>query len=124
MSVAFINALNVDPKDDAYFVEMWDEGALYVAKQPGFIATSLHKSHSQAASYQYFAVAVWESDQQFRAVTSTDWWKAYRKRFGFDDACRLHRRARPAGAVWLILSYFHGLVRAAVRACTLDTCSA
>jgi len=29
-------------------VPMWDEGARYVATQPAFIATSLHKSQSTA----------------------------------------------------------------------------
>jgi heme-degrading monooxygenase HmoA len=84
MPVTFINALNVDANDDAFFVEMWDEGANYVATQPGFVATSLHKSHFSGAAFQYFTVAVWESNAHFRAATSTDWWIAYRKRFGFD----------------------------------------
>jgi hypothetical protein len=44
LPVTFINAMNVKASDDTLFVEMWDEGARYVATQPGFIATSLHKS--------------------------------------------------------------------------------
>jgi heme-degrading monooxygenase HmoA len=95
MPVTFINALNVDAKDEVFFVEMWGEGARYVAAQPGFVATSLHKSRSADAAFQYFTVAVWESDAHFRAAISTDWWKAYRKRFGFDGD-RPRFRATPA----------------------------
>jgi hypothetical protein len=53
LPVTFINAMNVKASDDTLFVEMWDEGARYVATQPGFIATSLHKSQSTAAKFQY-----------------------------------------------------------------------
>jgi hypothetical protein len=52
LPVTFINAMNLKARDDTLFVEMWDEGARHVATQPGFIATSLHKSQSTAAKFQ------------------------------------------------------------------------
>jgi heme-degrading monooxygenase HmoA len=81
LPVTFINAMNVKASDDTLFVETWDEGARYVATQPGFIATSLHKSQSTAAKFQYHRG--WESRAHFVAATSTEWWKDYRARFGF-----------------------------------------
>lgn len=81
MAVTFINALKVPAGREADFRRLWDEGAAYVASQPGFVATSLHRSVSAQAPFEFYTVAVWETAEQFGAATSTDWWRSYAKRF-------------------------------------------
>jgi heme oxygenase (mycobilin-producing) len=71
MPTSFINPMKVPADRTADFLKLWDEGAAYVATQPGFISTSLHRALSADAGHQYFTVAVWATPEHFAAATST-----------------------------------------------------
>jgi heme-degrading monooxygenase HmoA len=81
MPVSFINALKVPLGREDEFRALWDEGASYVSGQPGFVATSLHRTVSANAPCDFYTVAVWETADRFAAATSTDWWRDYVRRF-------------------------------------------
>eukprot|EP00439_Symbiodinium_sp_Y106_P088186 s1_g722.t1 len=83
MSVTFINAMRVAPEDEQFFLAMWDEGAAHVAAQPGFIATSLHKTTALNKEFQYYTIAVWEDGDALATATSSPWWREFTERFGF-----------------------------------------
>ncbi len=80
--VTFINAIRVPREREAEFLAKWDRGAEYVRGQPGLIWTSLQRALDPAGPFQYFTVAVWESEASFEAATSTSWWRAYVAEFG------------------------------------------
>ncbi len=73
------------PQDqEARFIEFWDRGAAYVAQQPGFVSTSLHRN-AHAGEFQFYTVACWASEEAFQAATATSWWQEFVKEFGFGD---------------------------------------
>lgn len=84
--ITFINALRVPRERDTEFLEKWDRGAEYVRSQPGLVWTSLHRALDPDGAFQYFTVAVWESQERFEAATSTAWWRAYVADFGLSRA--------------------------------------
>ena len=83
MPVTFINAMRVAKSDTEFFEKMWDEGAAFVATQPGFVSTSLHKTAALNDEFQYYTIAVWQRSGDLASATSTDWWKDFVQRFGF-----------------------------------------
>lgn len=84
MSITFINAMVVPEAQESRFLEYWDKGAAYVASQPGFISTSLHKNLHRGA-FQYYTVACWDSEEAFRTATSSEWWSDFTREFGFGN---------------------------------------
>ena len=84
--VTFINALRVPSEREEEFLEKWDRGAEYVRSQPGLVWTSLHRANDPGGLFQYFTIAVWESGEDFRAATSTEWWQQYVADFGFSSS--------------------------------------
>ncbi len=83
MPTTFINAMRVPKSDSEFFEKMWDEGADFVATQPGFVSTSLHKTTALNEEFQYYTIAVWQKSSDLVAATSSDWWKDFVNRFGF-----------------------------------------
>jgi heme-degrading monooxygenase HmoA len=73
MAVVLINPFDVPAETpDAAFLAGWDRAAEYMAKQPGFIGTRLHRALRPDARFRYINIAKWESPAHFQAAVSTD----------------------------------------------------
>ena len=68
--VVLINAFEVPAGQDEAFVEGWELARAFLATQPGYLSTRLHRSLSPRADFRFVNVAVWESAQAFQAATS------------------------------------------------------
>lgn len=64
--VVLVNVFTLDKADEPTFLEAWQEDALIMKRQPGFISTQLHRAIG--ASPTYLNYAVWESTAHFRAA--------------------------------------------------------
>ena len=66
--VVLVNLFTVDPEDEEALIAAWQDDALFMKKQPGYISTQLHKA--VGASSMYLNYAIWESVAQFRSAFS------------------------------------------------------
>jgi len=64
--VVLVNLFTVDPKDEPDFLQTWQDDALFMKRQPGFISTQLHRAIGDSSTYLNYAV--WESTAHFRAA--------------------------------------------------------
>lgn len=67
--VILINPFEVPAGEEAAALRFWEQVADYMRRQPGFIATRLHKALSPDARFTYVNIAEWESAgdcQEFR----------------------------------------------------------
>lgn len=71
-SVAMMNSFVVDPDQDAAFHALWERTSRYFTGQPGFVSLRLHRAVSVDAPYRWVNVAIWDSEEAFRAATTTD----------------------------------------------------
>ena len=62
--VVLLNTFTVDAKDVEALLKAWENDALWMKKQPGFISTQLHRAIGE--SYVFMNYAVWESVDHFR----------------------------------------------------------
>ena len=84
-SITFVNVLTVPAAREEEFVAKWDKGAAYVRTCKGFVSTSLHRALGNADPLRFFTIAAWESADDFRAATSTGWWRDFAEEFGFGE---------------------------------------
>ena len=68
--VVLINAFEVHDGQDEAFLAAWERTRAFLATQPGYLSTRLHRSLSPAADFRFVNVAVWQSPQAFQAATS------------------------------------------------------
>ena len=68
--IVLINAFEVPDGQDEAFLEGWEQARAFLATQPGYLSTRLHRSLSPAADFRYVNVAVWQSPQAFQAAIS------------------------------------------------------
>lgn len=68
--VVLINAFEVQDGQDEAFLAAWERTRAFLATQPGYLSTRLHRSLSPAADFRFVNVAVWQSPQAFQAATS------------------------------------------------------
>ena len=68
--VVLINAFEVPEGEDDAFLSSWEQARTYLADQPGYLSTRLHRSLSPSAEFRFVNVALWESAQAFQAATS------------------------------------------------------
>jgi heme-degrading monooxygenase HmoA len=66
--VVLVNLFTLDAADDSALLKAWEEDALFMKRQPGFISTQLH--HAIGESVTYLNYAVWESTAAFAAAFS------------------------------------------------------
>ena len=66
--VVLINLFTLDAADEARFLDVWKDDAGFMKRQPGFIATQLHRAIGDSPTYLNYAV--WESTEAFRAAFS------------------------------------------------------
>jgi heme-degrading monooxygenase HmoA len=62
--VVLVNVFTVEPADEPTFLQAWQDDALFMKRQPGFISTQLHRAIGESPTYLNYAV--WESTEAFR----------------------------------------------------------
>jgi heme-degrading monooxygenase HmoA len=66
--VVLVNVFTLDKADEQTFLRAWQDDALLMKGQPGFISTQLHRAIGESPTYLNYAV--WESTGHFRAAFS------------------------------------------------------
>jgi heme-degrading monooxygenase HmoA len=66
--VVLINAFEVPAGQDEAFLEGWERARAFLATQPGYLSTRLHRSLSPTADFRFVNVALWQSPQAFQAA--------------------------------------------------------
>jgi len=66
--VALVNPFTLDNADEQTFLKAWQDDAVFMKRQPGFISTQLHRAIGESPAYLNYAV--WESTKYFRAAFS------------------------------------------------------
>lgn len=64
--VVLVNVFTLDQADEPIFLQIWQEDAHFMKRQPGFISTQLHRAIGESPTYVNYAV--WESTAHFRAA--------------------------------------------------------
>jgi len=64
--VVLVNVFTLDKADEQSFLQVWQDDAAFMKRQPGFIATQLHRAIGESPTYLNYAV--WESTAHFRAA--------------------------------------------------------
>jgi heme-degrading monooxygenase HmoA len=64
--VVLVNVFTLDKADEETFLKAWQHDAVFMKRQPGFIATQLHRAIGESPTYLNYAV--WESTADFRAA--------------------------------------------------------
>ena len=65
-AVVLVNLFTLDPDDEQVFLQAWQDDALFMKRQPGFVWTQLHRA--LGAHPTYLNYAIWESTADFRAA--------------------------------------------------------
>ena len=64
--VVLVNVFTLDQADEQTFLQVWQDDAAFMKRQPGFISTQLHRAVGESPTYLNYAV--WESNAHFRAA--------------------------------------------------------
>lgn len=64
--VVLVNVFTLDNADEQRFLQVWQDDAAFMKRQPGFISTQLHRAIGDSPTYLNYAV--WESTAHFRAA--------------------------------------------------------
>lgn len=64
--VVLVNIFTLDKSDEQAFLNAWQDDAVFMKEQPGFISTQLHRAIGESPTYLNYAV--WESTAHFRAA--------------------------------------------------------
>jgi heme-degrading monooxygenase HmoA len=64
--VVLVNLFTLDKEDEQTFLQVWQDDADFMKRQPGFISTQLHRAIGESPAYLNYAV--WESTAHFRAA--------------------------------------------------------
>jgi heme-degrading monooxygenase HmoA len=64
--VVLVNLFTLEKADEQAFLKSWQEDAVFMKRQPGFISTQLHRAIGESPTYLNYAV--WETTEQFRAA--------------------------------------------------------
>ena len=64
--VVLINVFTLDERDEQAFLEVWQDDAAFMKRQPGFISTQLYRAIGDSPTYVNHAV--WDSTAAFRAA--------------------------------------------------------
>jgi heme-degrading monooxygenase HmoA len=68
--VVLINAFEVPPDGDDAFLAAWEASRAFLATQPGYLATRLHRSLSPEADVRFVNVGRYTSPQTFQAAAA------------------------------------------------------
>jgi heme-degrading monooxygenase HmoA len=64
--VILVNVFTLDKADEQSFLEAWQDDAIFMKGQPGFISTQLHRAIGESPTYLNYAI--WQSTADFRAA--------------------------------------------------------
>jgi heme-degrading monooxygenase HmoA len=64
--VVLVNLFTLAKADEQIFLQAWQDDAGFMKRQPGFIATQLHRALGESPTYLNYAV--WETTAHFRAA--------------------------------------------------------
>ena len=64
--VVLVNVFMLDKADEPTFLQVWQDDAAFMKRQPGLISTQLHRAIGESPTYLNYAV--WESTAAFRAA--------------------------------------------------------
>ena len=64
--VVLVNVFTLDKADEQTFLQVWQDDATFMKRQPGFISTQLHRAIGESPTY--LNCAVWQSTGHFRAA--------------------------------------------------------
>ena len=70
-AVVLINAFEVPKGKEDECLTFWEKAAAYMKRQPGFIATRLHRAVLPDARFHFINVAEWESAAHFQAAVGS-----------------------------------------------------
>ena len=62
--VVLVNVFTLEQADEQTFLAAWQDDAVFMKRQPGFISTQLHRAIGESPTYLNYAV--WESIEAFR----------------------------------------------------------
>lgn len=63
-AVVLVNIFTLDKADEPSFLRAWQDDAVFMKGQPGFISTQLHRAIGESPCYLNYAV--WETTAHFR----------------------------------------------------------
>jgi heme oxygenase (mycobilin-producing) len=66
-----INAFEVSADREEEFLENWQRVADYVATQPGYVSTRLHRALSPDSRFRFVNVAEYESPKHFQDIAAS-----------------------------------------------------
>ena len=64
--VVLVNLFTLDKTDEQIFLQVWEDDAAFMKRQPGFISTQLHRAIGESPTYLNYAV--WQTTADFRAA--------------------------------------------------------
>ena len=64
--VVLVNLFALDKADEETFLKAWQDDAVFMKRQPGFISTQLHRAIGESPTYLNYAV--WKSTADFRTA--------------------------------------------------------
>src|SRR5271165_2484298 len=64
--VILVNPFTLDKADEQTFLKAWQDDAVFMKRQRGFISTQLHRAIGDSPTYLNYAV--WESTADFRTA--------------------------------------------------------
>jgi heme-degrading monooxygenase HmoA len=64
--VVLVNVFTLASADEPTFLEAWQDDAVFMRQQPGFISTQLHRAIGESPTYLNYAI--WETNAAFRAA--------------------------------------------------------
>ena len=64
--VVLVNVFTLDKADEETFLKAWQDDAVFMKRQPGFISTQLHRAIGESPTYLNYAV--WKSTADFRTA--------------------------------------------------------
>ncbi len=67
--VVLINVFELEAEQEAPVMAVWLQSKDFLAKQPGYINTRMHKNIDAAGKFRFINVAEWASPQDFRAAS-------------------------------------------------------
>jgi len=83
--VTFMNGFVVRPDRDEAFRELWTKASEYFTAQPGFVSLRLHRAVAGETQHRWVNVAVWQSEEHFRAAHGTDEFRRVVTQPGWDE---------------------------------------
>ena len=70
-SCLLINPFEVPPGREEECLQGWEKARAYLAQQPGYISTRLHRALTPGARFTFVNIAEWASPEAFQAAVGS-----------------------------------------------------